>query len=91
MFQVKFVDKKNTFFTFSNVFFENQAVCEKMFKNIVDQCRPQMTILRMRFACRIPKATNVHSDYVILVFFPLQEWLHERPSMLSSKHESEFE
>jgi len=29
----------------------------------------------------IPKATNTHSDYVILTAFPLQQWLHERTSM----------
>ena len=29
-------------------------------------------IWRMRIACRITKATNTHSEYVILVAFPLQ-------------------
>ena len=33
----------------------------------------------------IPKATDTHSEYVILIAFPLQ-WLHERPSMLRQKH-----
>ena len=41
-----------------------------------------MTIRRMRTACRIPKATDTHSEYVILVAFPLQQWLYERTSML---------
>jgi hypothetical protein len=50
--------------------------------NIVEPDRPQMTIWRMRVACWIPKATNTHSEYVILVAFPLQKWLHERASML---------
>jgi hypothetical protein len=27
-------------------------------------------------------ATNTHLEYVILIAFPLQQWLHERPSML---------
>jgi len=26
--------------------------------------------------------TNTHSEYVILIAFTLQQWLHERPSML---------
>jgi hypothetical protein len=26
----------------------------------------------------IPKATNTHSEYVILTAFPLQQWLQER-------------
>ena len=30
----------------------------------------------------IPKATNTHSHYAILIAFPLQQWLRERTSML---------
>ena len=37
---------------------------------------------RMRIACWIPKATDAHWQYVILITFPLQEWFHERASML---------
>jgi len=36
----------------------------------------------MRIACWIPKATNTLLDYVILIAFPQQQWLHERASML---------
>ena len=53
-----------------------------MWKNIVQQDRQRMTIWRMRIACWVPKATNAHSEYVILIAFPLQQWLHERTSML---------
>jgi len=35
----------------------------------------------MRIACWIPKATNTHSEPVILTVFPLQQWLHERASL----------
>jgi hypothetical protein len=42
----------------------------------------QMTIWRMRIACWVAKATNGHSEYVILFAFPLQQWLQERASML---------
>jgi len=28
------------------------------------------------------KATNTHSECVILIAFPLQRWLHERDSVL---------
>jgi hypothetical protein len=38
-------------------FFENRAVCEIMWKNMVEPDRPQMTIWRMRIACWIPNAT----------------------------------
>jgi len=50
-----------------------------MWKNTAEH---QMTIWRMRISCWIPKATNVHSQYVILVAFPLQHWLYERASAL---------
>ena len=40
------------------------------------------TIWRMRIGCRMTKATDRNSDYVILLSFPLQQWLHERGSML---------
>ena len=36
----------------------------------------------MCFACRIKQATNTHSEYVILVAFPQQQWLYDRASML---------
>jgi len=41
-------------------------------------------IRHMRFACWINKATNTHSEYVILIAFPLQQWSRERASMLRS-------
>ena len=53
-----------------------------MWKNIVEPDRPQMRIWFMRIARRIPKDTNTHSGYVILIAFPLQQWLHERSPML---------
>jgi len=46
---------------------ENRAVNEIMWKNIADPERPQMTIRRMRIACCISKATDTHSEYVILL------------------------
>jgi hypothetical protein len=39
-------------------------------------------IRRMHFACWITKATDIHSEYVILIAFPLQQWLRERASIL---------
>jgi hypothetical protein len=39
-------------------------------------------VWRTRFACWIRKATNTHAEYVIHFAFPLQQWLHERPSTL---------
>ena len=37
---------------------------------------------RVHFACWIPKATDTHSEYVILNAFPLRQWTHERASVL---------
>ena len=40
----------------------------------------QFTIKYMRFACRIPKATDTHSEYVMFArfFFFREHWLRER-------------
>jgi hypothetical protein len=36
----------------------------------------------MRYAYWITEATDVHSDYVILIDFPHQQWLRERASVI---------
>ena len=61
---------------------KNRAVNEIMLRNIVEPGRSQMTIWRVRITCWIPKSKNTHSEYMILIPFLLQQWLHERPSML---------
>jgi len=50
-------------------FFENRAVYDLMWQNIVERDRPHMTIWRMRVASRILTATNTHSEYVIIIDF----------------------
>ena len=83
MFQIKVVDKnQNTHFMFNNFFFLDRAVYQMMWKNIIELGTPQMSMWRMRIACWIPKATNTHSEYVIPIAFPLQQWLHGRASTL---------
>jgi hypothetical protein len=57
-----------------------------MSKNVVEWDRPKMKIWRTRIACWIPKTTNTHSQYVILIAFPLQQWLYERAPMLHYKY-----
>jgi hypothetical protein len=37
---------------------------------------------RMRSACPVTKATDTHSQYVIIIAFPRQQWLSKRASML---------
>jgi hypothetical protein len=36
----------------------------------------------MHLSCWIPTATNLHSECVILITFPLQQWLNERASIV---------
>jgi len=44
---------------------------------MVERDRAQMAIRRMRFAYWISKATDTHSEYVTIIAFPQQQWLHE--------------
>ena len=60
----KIVEKIKTHI-FNNFFFENLAVYETIWKNIINPVRPQMTIWSMGVACWITKATDTHSEYVI--------------------------
>jgi len=54
---------------FSFFFFENLAVCERMWEDTVEKDRLQTTIWRMHIACCIHKGTNTKSEYVVLVVF----------------------
>jgi hypothetical protein len=61
---------------------ENRAGNKMMWKNFVERERLQMTTWSTRNICWIPKATNTPSECVILIAFTVQQWLHERASML---------
>jgi hypothetical protein len=50
----------------------------------------QMTMWHMGIACWIPKATDTHAEYVMLIAFPLQQWLLERASVLRYTNSSYF-
>jgi len=62
-----------------------------MWKNTIERGRPQLTVWRMRIARMriarmriarwISKATNTHSEYVILIALLQQQWLYESTSM----------
>jgi hypothetical protein len=65
-------ENENIHFMFITFFF-NCAICERMWKNIVEPDSPQMTIWRMYFACWIPKATAVHSECVIIIALAQQQ------------------
>jgi len=69
----KIVEKIKTHVSRSVTFFKNCAICEIMWKNIVGLGRPQMTMWLLHIACWISKATNILSEYVTLIAFPLQQ------------------
>jgi hypothetical protein len=73
---------QNSHIVFSSILIENRSVYEKMWKHFVERGRPQMTTRHMRISFWVPKATNTYSQYVILIIFPLQQWLQELASML---------
>ena len=82
IFQTKFVEKVETHILCSVIFFVNNTFWEIIWKYVVEQGRPQLTIWRTCMACWITKATNTHPAYVILIAFPQQQCLHERTSVL---------
>jgi hypothetical protein len=51
-------------------------------RKLIESYRPQMTTRRTRIACWKTKATNTLSEYIMLIAFPLQRWLHERAPVL---------
>ena len=59
----------NIHFMFSNFFLNNCAICEIMWKNSAESSKPQTTIWHMHIACWIPQATNILSEYVMLIVF----------------------
>jgi len=64
-----------THFCFNKFFLENPVIYK--WKNTVEPDRPR----GMRIACWTTKGTKTHSEYLITIAFPLQQWLHEGYSM----------
>jgi hypothetical protein len=76
MFQTEVIEKIKTHIIRSVTFSpEIRVVYEITRKNMVVPDRPQRIIWRMRFACLITKATDTHSEYVLLNVFARQQWL----------------
>jgi hypothetical protein len=73
---------KHTYYVWKRFLLKNHTIHEIMWKNIVEPDRPQITTWLMHIASWIPEAANTHPEYVILIAFPQQQWLHERVSML---------
>jgi len=75
MSQAKVVKKIEAHILCSITSSENRAVYEIMWKNVVEPDSAHMTIWRTRISIWIPKARDTHSEYVIRIAFPLQQWL----------------
>jgi hypothetical protein len=72
-------EDQSTDFIFSNIFSENCAVYEIMWKKCgrVILATDDNILQCMQFACWITKAADTHSEYVILISFPWQWWLQK--------------
>jgi len=89
IFQTEVVQKLKTHSLCSrNYFYENRAVYKIIWKkeSTVEQATDDNITRRMRIACWITKAKDIHSEYVMLIAFRLQQWLHERSTMLRSTY-----
>jgi hypothetical protein len=85
MFQAKVVEKIKTHFMFSK-FFPPEKSCS-LWDNVdrhgtARQATDDNIIRRMRFACCITKATETHSEYVILIAFTRQQLLRDNVPLL---------
>jgi hypothetical protein len=88
----KLVEKIETHFMFNNVFSENRC---SLWDNVekygrIIQDTDDNIIRRMHIAWWITKATNTYPEQLILIAFPLPQWLHERASLLRCTHSASF-
>jgi hypothetical protein len=75
--------KITTHILYSVNFIERRAVCEIMWKNMIQPDRTRDSLIRcMRFGYRINKTTETLAEYVIFIAFRRQQWLHQRSLML---------
>ena len=84
MFQTKVVEKIKTHILYSVTF--SRKSC-RLWDNVEKYCTAGQVIddnikWHMRIAYWTTKATESHSEYVILISFPLQHWLRKRAPML---------
>jgi hypothetical protein len=84
----EFVEKTNRHISYSVTLYFRKTCC--LWYNMEKFCRTKQDTdyikQRMLCSCWITKATNAHSEYVILITFPQQQWLHECTTMLSYRY-----
>jgi hypothetical protein len=83
MFHTKVVEKFKTHILYSiRVFWKFCCLWNNVEKySRAEQATDDNIIRRMRFACWITKATDTHSQYVILIAFPRQQWLNNNVTL----------
>ena len=79
MFQTKVIEKTKVHILYSVFYFENRTVYVIKWKNTVVRGRTHDNMAQARCSW-VPRATNRHTKYVILIAFPLQQWLQESAS-----------
>ena len=84
MFQTKVVNEIKTHILCLITFFlKSYCLWDIVKKNgTAWQTTDDNIIGHMLIACWIPKCTNLHSEYVIIIAFTLEQWLHQRASVL---------
>jgi hypothetical protein len=82
MFQTKFVEEIETHFLVSKFFRKSYRLYNEVKLCKVGQPTEANAMRRIRFACWIVKTTDSHAEHIVLISFPLQNWLHERASIL---------
>ena len=84
IFQADVVEKfKHAFYVQKPYFFPRKSwrLCDNLGKHgRTGQATDDNMIPSKSFACRITKTTDTHLEYVIIIVFPPQQWLHERGS-----------
>ena len=86
IFQTKVIEKMKTHFVFSKF---SRKSCLLWYEYSVENyyTAEQATHDNIAHAhCMMAKATNTHSEYVIFIAFPPQQWSHKRAALLHYTH-----
>jgi hypothetical protein len=78
-----YTENQNVYFTFNNFFFRKLCHLRDNVKKVsARQAKDDNIIWHMYFAWWITKATNTHSECIILIPFPQQQWVYIRAWIL---------
>jgi hypothetical protein len=71
---------------FRIISFKSSHLLNNVKKNFVKPGRLYMTIWRMRISFWTTKTTNTHSQFVIIIVFPIKLWLQDSATSLRSTY-----